>query len=309
MIDVRRLEILRELDRCGTIAATAEAVFLTPSAVSQQMAALSREAGTPMLEPDGRRVRITAAAQILLTHAHAIFTHLEHAESDLAAFRRGHVGTVRLGSFPSAIRGLAVPTWKYLADRSNLQVQVREVQPEFVADSLLSRTVDLAITAHASDGLIEAFDPRLSVEHLVDDVLDIALPLDHPLAAKSSIDLAELARDDWIMGVTGSKCWDVTKASCAAAGFTPIVKHIADEYLGVVALVCSGAGIALIPRLAQDTFVNEPMVLRPATGAPPLRKVCVQYRTGTADQPHISSTLEALRIVAALSCPAPGKSA
>ena len=104
MIDVRKLEILRELDRCGTIAATALAVHLTPSAVSQQLATLSREAGTPMLEPDGRRVRLTEAAQLLLSHAHQIFTHLEHAESDLAAFRRGDAGTVRLGTFSSAVK-------------------------------------------------------------------------------------------------------------------------------------------------------------------------------------------------------------
>lgn len=109
MIDVRRLEILRELARCGTIAATAEAVYLTPSAVSQQMAALSREAGTAMLEPDGRRVRLTAAAQMLLRHAHEIFTHLEHAEADLAAFRRGDAGTVRLGSFPRPSAGSRCP--------------------------------------------------------------------------------------------------------------------------------------------------------------------------------------------------------
>src|SRR6476469_7209032 len=101
MIDVRKLEILRELDRCGTVAATAEAVHLTASAVSQQLAALSREAGTPMLEPDGRRVRLTAAAEMLLAHAHEIFTHLEHAEADLASFRRGQAGTVRLGGVPT----------------------------------------------------------------------------------------------------------------------------------------------------------------------------------------------------------------
>ena len=116
MIDVRKLEILRELDRCGTIAATALAVHLTPSAVSQQLAALSREAGTPMLEPDGRRVRLTEAAQLLLSHAHQIFTHLEHAESDLAAFRRGDAGTVRLGTFSSAVKALAVPVISDLAD-------------------------------------------------------------------------------------------------------------------------------------------------------------------------------------------------
>ena len=137
MIDVRKLEILRELDRCGTIAATAAAVHLTPSAVSQQLATLSREAGTPMLEPDGRRVRLTEAAQLLLSHAHQIFTHLEHAESDLAAFRRGDAGTVRLGTFSSAVKAIAVPVISDLATRTKLRVEIREVEPEDALDALL----------------------------------------------------------------------------------------------------------------------------------------------------------------------------
>lgn len=298
MIDVRRLEILRELARCGTIAATAEAVYLTPSAVSQQMAALSREAGTAMLEPDGRRVRLTAAAQMLLRHAHEIFTHLEHAEADLAAFRRGDAGTVRLGSFPSAIRGIAVPTLTYLAERSKMRVQVREVQPEQTVDALLSRSVDLAVTGHSTVGLYAPADPRLQVEHLFDDVLDIAVPIGHPLAAQPEIALADMSGDDWIMSLPESQCWQITKAACAAAGFRPIVRHHADEYSGVVALITAGAGVGLIPRLAQDMFSHEPIVIRPATGTQPVRRIGVQYRAGTANQPHIAPTLQALHAIA-----------
>ncbi len=160
MIDLRRLEILRELDRCGTIAATAEAVHLTASAVSQQLATLSREAGTPMLEADGRRVRLTAAAQLLLRHAHEVFTHLEHAESDLAAFRRGDAGVVRLGAFPTAIRGVAVPVIAALQG-SKLEVQIREVQPEHAVDALLGRSVDMALTLTGSAEVLGADDPRL----------------------------------------------------------------------------------------------------------------------------------------------------
>ena len=161
MIDVRKLEILRELDRCGTIAATALAVHLTPSAVSQQLATLSREAGTPMLEPDGRRVRLTEAAQLLLSHAHQIFTHLEHAESDLAAFRRGDAGTVRVGTFSSAVKALAVPLISDLATRSRLRVEIREVEPEEAIDALLSRTVDVSMTLASSELLPNENDQRL----------------------------------------------------------------------------------------------------------------------------------------------------
>ncbi|SDO99152.1 DNA-binding transcriptional regulator, LysR family [Nakamurella panacisegetis] len=298
MIDLRRLEILRELDRCGTIAATAEVVHLTPSAVSQQLAALSREAGTPMLEPDGRRVRLTAAAQLLLRHAHEVFTHLEHAESDLAAFRRGDAGVVRLGAFPTAIRGIAVPVLNQLRS-SRLEVQIREVQPEHTVDALLSRSVDLAVTLTGGSEVLGADDPRLTDEHLIDDVMDVALPLDHRLAGETSIDLADLADDDWITHMAGVPCWAAMRTACARAGFVPRSRHSADDFTGAVALVGTGAGICLLPRLAQGPFSSDPVVVIPVAGEPPLRRIAVQYRAGTHDQPHIAPVLTALRAVAA----------
>ena len=104
-----------------------------------------------MLEPDGRRVRLTEAAQLLLSHAHQIFTHLEHAESDLAAFRRGDAGTVRLGTFSSAVKALAVPVISDLATRTRLRVEIREVEPEDAIDALLARTVDVSLTLASSE--------------------------------------------------------------------------------------------------------------------------------------------------------------
>lgn len=297
MIDVRRLEILRELARCGTIAATASAVHLTPSAVSQQMAALSREAGTPMLEPDGRRVRLTAAAELLLRHAHEVFTHLEHAESDLAAFRRGDAGVVRLGAFPTAIRGIAVPALTQL-NHTRLEVQIREVQPEHTVDALLGRTVDLALTLTGGAEVLGADDPRLTDEHLIDDVMDIALPLGHRLAHQKSVDLRDLSDEDWITNMPGVPCWAAMRTACARAGFVPRSRHHADDFTGAVALVGAGVGICLLPRLAQGPFTSDPVVVLPLVGEPPMRRIAVQYRSGTQNQPHIAPVLTALRAVA-----------
>jgi DNA-binding transcriptional LysR family regulator len=298
MIDLRRLEILRELARCGTVAATAEAVHLTPSAVSQQLASLSREVGTAMIEPDGRRVRLTAAAELLLRHAHEIFTHLEHAESDLAKFRDGDAGTVRLGAFATAIRGLAAPMLSMLERRSGLRVEILQVDPEETADSLLARKVDVALTLTAGPSVIGADDPRLESWHVIDDVLDVVLPLDHPLAGDDEIHLADLAADDWILGMTGSSCWIVAHDACARAGFAPRTRHQAEVYTGFVALVAAGAAVGLLPRLAQGPFRNEPIVIRPIAGPPVARRIEVQYRAGTANQPHIAPVLAALREVA-----------
>jgi DNA-binding transcriptional LysR family regulator len=299
MIDVRKLEILRELSRCGTIAATAAAVHLTPSAVSQQMAALSREAGTAMLEPDGRRVRLTEAAQLLLSHAHQIFTHLEHAESDLAAFRRGDAGTVRLGTFSSAVKALAVPVISDLAAQSRLRVEIREVEPEEAFDFLLARTVDVSMTLASSDFLPNEDDKRLYTEHLLDDIEDVALPFDHPLAGNAEIDLADLADADWILARPGVPCWQLARDACERAGFIPKARHYADEFIGVVGLVAAGHGVSLLPRLAQPEFANEPIVLRPVAGLSPVRRIGAQIRAGTADQPHIAPVLASLRKIAA----------
>jgi DNA-binding transcriptional LysR family regulator len=299
MIDVRKLEILRELDRCGTIAATAQAVHLTPSAVSQQLAALSKETGTAMLEPDGRRVRLTEAARLLLGHAHAIFTHLEHAQSDLAAFRRGDAGTVRLGTFSSAIKGIAVPVLSDLATRTRLRVELREVEPEDAFDGLLSRHVDLSMVLSGDTHLPGSDDARVVCEHLLDDVMDVALPFDHPMADRPEIDLADLADADWIMATPGVPCHQLTWDACNRSGFAPRARHYADEFMGLVGLVAAGHGVGLLPRLAQPEFTNEPIVLRPVAGEPPIRRIGVQIRAGTADQPHIAPVLESLRRVAA----------
>ncbi len=299
MIDVRKLEILRELDRCGTITATAAAVHLTPSAVSQQLAALSREAGTPMLEPDGRRVRLSEAATLLLSHAHQIFTHLEHAESDLAAFRRGDAGTVRIGTFSSAVKAIAVPLISDLATQSRLRVEIREVDPERAMDALLARTVDVSMTLASSDLLPGQDDQRLRTEHLFDDVMDVALPFDHALADREEIELADLADADWILAQPGVPCWQLTKDACERAGFVPRARHYADEFIGVVGLIAAGHGVGLLPRLAQPDFVNEPIVLRPVAGISPVRRIGAQIRAGTADQPHIAPVLQALRRISA----------
>ncbi|ACV78414.1 transcriptional regulator, LysR family [Nakamurella multipartita DSM 44233] len=299
MIDVRKLEILRELDRCGTIAATAAAVHLTPSAVSQQLAALSKEAGTAMLEPDGRRVRLTEAAQLLLQHAHQIFTHLEHAESDLAAFRRGDAGTVRVGTFSSAVKALAVPLVSDLSTRTRIRVELREVQPEDALDALLGRRVDICMNLATTELLPGSDDKRVHSEHLLDDVMDVALPFDHPLADRAEIELADLADEDWILANPGVPCWQLSRDACERAGFSPRARHYADEFVGVVGLVAAGHGVSLLPRLAQPEAVHEPIVLRPVAGVSPVRRISVQTRAGTADQPHIAPALESLRRVAA----------
>ena len=296
MIDLRRLKLLRELERCGTVAAVAAAEHLSPSAVSQQLAALSKEVGTPMIEQDGRRVRLTAAAELLLLHAHEIFTHLEHAESDLARFRSGDAGTVRVGAFASAIRGLAAPMLATLERQSGLRIEILEVND--APDALLARRIDIALALAAGGSVAGADDPRLESWRVLDDVMDVALPLDHRLAGEREVHLADLAADDWILGSTGSGCWVVAHDACAKEGFSPRTRHQAEDYSGFVALIAAGAAVGMLPRLAQAPFRHEPITIVPIAGTPVARRIEVQYRAGTAAQPHIRPVLKALREVA-----------
>lgn len=301
VIDIRRLEILRELDRCGTVAATAQAVHLTPSAVSQQLAALAREAGTPMLERDGRRVRLTEAARILLSHAHAIFTRLEHAEADLAAFRRGAGGSVRIGTFNSAIERLGVPAVDALARDHGIRAELQDVDSDLVADSLLlARGIDVAIMEGeqplGQPGGVT--DPRLEDDHLVDDPMDLLLPTGHRLADRSQVRLADLADDDWILARPGSSYSRIAATACADVGFTPRGRHHTTEFVGLVALVAAGQGVALLPRLVQHVFRHEPVVRKQPTDRIPVRRIGLRIRAGTGQQPHIGPTIAAIRSAA-----------
>src|SRR3954454_9542448 len=106
VVDLRRLRALRAVADHGTLAAAADALHLTPSAVCQQLAALEREVGQALLEPAGRTVPLTGAARVLLEHANALFAQLERLEGDLAARRDEPLGEIRVGGFPTALAGL-----------------------------------------------------------------------------------------------------------------------------------------------------------------------------------------------------------
>src|SRR4051812_28541634 len=146
MIDLRRLRALRELADRGTIAAAADALHLTPSAVSQQLAALEREVGQTLIEPHGRRVRLTPAAAVLLDHAGAVFAQLERMRADLDAHARGEQGEVRVGAFPTAIIDLVAPAATALSERApGVRLTVTEAEAPGVYDLLLRGDVDVAL--------------------------------------------------------------------------------------------------------------------------------------------------------------------
>ncbi|MFF3844612.1 LysR family transcriptional regulator [Streptomyces sp. NPDC002328] len=298
-IDLRRLTVLRELRRRGSLARTAEALHLTPSAVSQQLASLARDLGVPLTERDGRGVRLTGQAKVLLAHADVIAAQLERARVDLAAYAEGGRGTVTLGCFSSGILGLLPAALRGLRARlPELRVDVVEAEPPDLFTALDGGQVDVAVAVDFA-AAPPSTDRRYSRSDLLTDVLDIALPPDHPLAGRAEVPLRELAGETWVVGNTLSCCGAVTRSVCAAAGFTPEIRHAVDDWAALAGLVEAGQGVALVPRLARSLYTHRNLTLRPAEGTPPSRNVFVAVRKGSEGDPVLTAVREELGEAAA----------
>jgi DNA-binding transcriptional LysR family regulator len=293
MLNVRRLRLLRELRDRGTVTAAAQAVHLTPSAVSQQLATLSREAGVPLLAKQGRGVRLTPQAHLLLDHAAVLATQLERARADLAAHADGDVGRVTVGAFATAITALVGPTITTLCrERPRLVVAVREIEPPECFSELETGRLDIVIEVDYQGGPPRT-DPRYHRTDLMFDPFDAAVPADDPLAAKDVIDLTDLADRTWINGTGTGPCRLLMLSACGSAGFTPEVRHNVNTFGSALALVGAGAGVTLIPHLSPD--VPPPnVVLRPLRQEYVGRHLYAAARAGSQYVPVIATVLDAL---------------
>jgi molybdate transport repressor ModE-like protein len=293
MIDVRRLRVLRALADHGTVAAAARALHLTPSAVSQQLAALEREVGQPVVERRGRGLVLTGAGDVLLEHAHALFAQLERAEADVAAHGRGELGTVVVGAFPTALASVAAPAVQALAGaHPRLRVTLLDVESPHCFAALVEERIDLAISMESASAPASD-DPRFARWPLLDDPLDAVLPAAHPLAGRSTIALEALATETWVGPSPGTSCLEVTLAGCAAAGFSPRLVHRTNDFATLMTFVAAGLGVALVPRLAQGQVPPGVAVVR-LRGVPPARRVFAATRRGSEARPIVAALVDAL---------------
>ncbi|MEV7520225.1 LysR substrate-binding domain-containing protein [Streptomyces sp. NPDC091371] len=300
MLDVRRLRLLRELARRGTIAAVAEALAFSPSAVSQQLAVLEREAGLPLLERTGRRVRLTPAGQHLVEHAEAVLERLEQAEADLAEARGGLAGALRIGAFPTATRAIVPAALVALARRHpGLEPMVSETDPAAVAHALRAGDLDVALV-HEYDFVPAAQEPGLATEPLYEEAMYVAAPAagaaepdEDPVdrIAQGAV-LRRHAGAPWITATPGTLCHAMTLRACQAAGFTPRVRHQVDEFATVLALVAAGQGVAVVPQLGIAAPADPAVRLtRLLMG----RRTQLAFRSGAAAHPAVAAFGAALR--------------
>ncbi|MFF7631763.1 LysR family transcriptional regulator [Kitasatospora sp. NPDC008050] len=289
MLDVRRLRLLRELAHRGTIAAVAEALAFSPSAVSQQLTALEREAGVALLERTGRRVALTPAAHGLVRHAETVLAVLEQAGAELAGARRGPAGPLRIGTFPSAARVVIPPALVLLAERwPELEPMVAEVDPAGVADLLRAGELDVALV-HDYDFVPAPAEPGIASEPLFAEAMYLATaePGDGPGAGT----LAAHAGAPWILATHGTLCHAMTIRACQAAGFTPRIRHRADDFDTVLALVAAGQGVALVPELG---LLAPPPAVR-LYRLPMSRRTTVAFRQGAGGHPAVAAFGAAVR--------------
>ncbi|WP_165985863.1 LysR family transcriptional regulator [Streptomyces sp. YIM 98790] len=300
MLDVRRLRLLRELALRGTIASVAEALAFTPSAVSQQLSVLEREAGVPLLERTGRRVVLTPAGRNLVRHAEAVLERLEQAAAELAGTRRGLAGPLRIGTFPSATRTIVLPALAGLTDRHpGLEPMVLEIDPAAVGGALRAGELDLALV-HAYDFVPVPAEPGLAAEPLYQEPMFLASGEEGGEkpgpAAGPGVPLEVLLgrwRDSpWITATLGTLCHAMTVRACQAAGFAPRIRHRVDDFAAVLDLVAAGQGVALVPLLGAAGGPPPAVTL---TGLPLRRRTLIAHRSGAARHPAVTAAVAALR--------------
>ena len=299
MLDVRRLRLLRELAHRGTIAAVAQALSFTPSAVSQQLSALEREAGLPLLERSGRRVMLTPAGRNLVRHAEAVLEQLERAAAELAGARQGLAGPLRIGTFASAGRTMIPAALVALArQHPGLEPMVSEIDPADVADALRAGDLEVALI-HEYDFSAARPEPGLETEALCTEAMFLAWPA--PPGAETAAEAAAETADStdidrwrdwpWITASPGTLCQQMTVRACQAAGFTPHARHRVDDFSTTLALVAAGQGVALVPQLGLADLPPGVMLTR----LPLSRRTKVAYRSGADRHPAVAAITTALR--------------
>ncbi|CAM00949.1 DNA-binding transcriptional LysR family regulator [Saccharopolyspora erythraea NRRL 2338] len=291
MLDVRRLRLLRELAHRGTIAAVADALSFSPSAVSQQLTILEREAGVALLERSGRRVVLTQSGRDLVVHTEAVLEVLERAAADLAGARDGLAGPLRIGTFPSAARTLAAGLAVLARDHPRLEPMVDQIDPAEVAGALRGSELDVALV-HDYDFVPPEPAPGLDGEPLLEECLHLAAP-----SGWRGVDgddpIARWRDAPWITAPPGMLCHRMAVRACQSAGFAPRIRHHIDDFAAVLGFVAMEQGVAIVPQLA----VVDPPPGVALTELPMHRRTRISYRRGADRHPAVSAFVRAMRSV------------
>jgi DNA-binding transcriptional LysR family regulator len=297
MLDVRKMLLLRELARLGTIAAVAQSLSYTPSAVSQQLSALEREAGVALIRRSGRGVALTAAGADLAERTGPVLALLEQAAAALASAQAELTGQLRIGAFQTAVRTL-LPAALVALGRAHprLDLHVTELDPAQVPDVLRAGNLDIGLV-HEYDYVPGPRDPALEYEPLLDEMIYLASAgrAAGGAAFPGGDPVATCAGSPWIVASPGTLCHRMAVRLCEAAGFAPRIRHFADDFAAVLTLVAAGQGVALVPELALADLPGG-VVLAPLTAR---RRTLIACRGGSISHPAVAAGSAAIRTAAA----------
>ncbi|MFF4018650.1 LysR family transcriptional regulator [Streptomyces sp. NPDC001843] len=295
VLDVRKLVLLREVGARGSIAAAAQALNYTRSAVSQQLSALEAETGTALLDRGSRRAELTASGRLLVEHTERILAALETAQAHLLAREDGKVtGELRVGVPLHEGPALLVPALNRLRERHpELRITLHGVDPDEGRRTVRLGQLD-AVLATGYPQVPEPAVPGLYEEEVISDRIRLVIAPGHPLArAEGTRTLAEFAQEPWLLDRT-SRLGKLALHLCADAGFVPdVVSDIADMQ-AVLALVSLGWGVALAPDLVPGR-PGHPVARVTLEGIRPVRRITLVVREGSLDSPPVAALLPTVR--------------
>jgi DNA-binding transcriptional LysR family regulator len=296
VLNVPRLRILYELSRRGSVSAAAEALWITPSAVSQQLSALEREVGTELVERVGRGVRPTDAGRRLALEAERVLAALDVAESTVQELTSADHAALRVAAFPSVVLGVLSPALAQLrGTHPDLVVDVFEVEGAAGLDRVRLGRADVAVVDDWGWQL-GAEHPGLQITPLMSDPLLVLVPDGHAMAGAEHVRWADLAGSDWVIEPGNTLFAQQVAAHCRRAGFEPRVRARVRDFATQAALVDALGLVTVLPRTAAAS--TEAAVARPLL--PDLqRRLMIVARDTLAEHAYASHLIAALQQVAA----------
>ncbi|SAI66259.1 LysR family transcriptional regulator transcriptional regulator [Bordetella ansorpii] len=297
-MDLNRLLTLRELARCGTMAAAAESLHLSPSAISQQIAQFERELDTALTERRGRGVALTPAGEALVRHAERIMGIVDEARSELAQLRDDVAGELRVAAFPSvAVAVLAHAVQALKLEHPRLNVVVQEMEPQEGLSALGAWHTDVAIIddlAADPSGRHDAYE----LLPLAQDAMHILVPAGHPLAQRPFLRVADLRDESWALDSTYSSFGEFIGNLCRRAGFAPRINAHCTGFEMVAAMVASGCSVSIASgmRMVRPLPGVRAIKMRPEIQ----RRILLAIRKGERDHPAVQACVQALQTSAAL---------
>jgi DNA-binding transcriptional LysR family regulator len=296
MLDPRRLAVLREFAARGTIALAADALAFTPSAVSQQLAQLQREAGVALFRKVGRRLELTDAGRTLVARADELLARIEEIDAELAAQAEEVSGTVRVGAFQTAASAIVIPALDRIAQRHpRLRVELLESEAEESLPVLARGGLDVAI-AEEYEHAPRPRSAQLRREYLEPDEMVLALPRGHAAAKDNRpVSLASLHAIEWVAARAETAFGDMFVRVCrSVGGFEPEIRHRVSEMALLLDVVAGGGAAALVPALGRPERDDRVAVRHVAEGRY-TRALFVAVRESDRSRPSTAAVVAAIR--------------